>query len=73
MSVDNCSLMSVIEKLQNIYEVDIIFDPAFTDSIMLKGNMEIDADIMQVLRRLKTITPINVSQTGDTICITPAA
>ena len=73
MSVDNCSLTSVIEKLQNIYEVDIIFDPAFTDSIMLKGNMEIDADIMQVLRRLETITPINVSQTGDTICITPAA
>ena len=72
MSVDNCSLTSVIEKLQNIYEADIIFDPAFTDSIRLKGNMKIDADIMQMLRRLETITPINVSRTGNTICITPA-
>ena len=73
MSVDNCSLTSVIEKLQNIYEADIIFDPAFTDSIMLKGNLKIDADIMQLLHRLETITPIKVSKTGDTICITPAA
>lgn len=69
LTLNNEPLTLLLYKAIKCYGVDIIFDPARTDKIILTGKFDASVPIDEFLKRLQILAPISVERKGTDYAI----